>query len=161
MGRFLGDLTNELPEGDYIEEFVVAGPENYAYRLAKSGKTVCPLKGFTVNWKNYQLIIFDSIKAIVKDCDTEQTIKIVNNNQITRDLNKMKIVNKDLTKKYRMVYDKRILIDNFHTVPYGYVDAWDFSMLQIGSQTFISPHSCLRLIRVRFLLKHRYHFFCY
>ena len=103
MGRFLGDLTNELPEGDYIEEFVVAGPKNYAYRLAKSGKTVCRLKGFTVNWKNYQLIIFDSIKAIVKDCDTEQTIKIVNNNQITRDLNKMKIVNKDLTKKYRMI----------------------------------------------------------
>ena len=122
MGRFLGDLTNELPEGDYIEEFVAAGPKNYAYRLAKSGKTVCRVRGFTLNWKNSQSINFDSIKAMVKDHKHEQTIKIVNDDQITRDLNKMKIVNKDLTKQYRMVYDKRILIDDYHTVPYGYVD---------------------------------------
>lgn len=31
-GRYFGQLTNELDEGDWVFEFVSAGPKNYAYR---------------------------------------------------------------------------------------------------------------------------------
>jgi hypothetical protein len=46
----LGEFTNELKpkDGNYIREFVSAGPKNYAYQL-ESGKTFCKIKGFTVN----------------------------------------------------------------------------------------------------------------
>ena len=42
---------------------------------------------------------------MVKERKTEQTIQIVNDDQITRNLQRMKIVNKTLTKD-RMAYDK-------------------------------------------------------
>jgi hypothetical protein len=43
-GDRLGDMTNELKPGEYIEEFVSGGPKNYACRLL-SGKTVCKVRG--------------------------------------------------------------------------------------------------------------------
>ena len=42
-GNYLGDFKNEISEG-YIQEFVPAGPKNYAYRL-NNGKTKCTIKG--------------------------------------------------------------------------------------------------------------------
>ena len=32
LGNYLGDLTDELDDGDYITSFVSGGPKNYAYR---------------------------------------------------------------------------------------------------------------------------------
>ena len=43
LGNYLGDLTNELEKGDYIEEFVSAGPKNYGYKTIK-GKSSCTVK---------------------------------------------------------------------------------------------------------------------
>ena len=42
LGEFLGEFTNEIDpeEGDYIDEFVSAGPKNYAYKL-NTGLTHC------------------------------------------------------------------------------------------------------------------------
>ena len=37
---YLGDLTNELSEGDWITEFVCNGPQNYAYHFHQL-KTEC------------------------------------------------------------------------------------------------------------------------
>ncbi len=123
IGQFLGELTDELPPGDYIEEFVSAGPKNYSYLLSKSKQTVTKVKGFSLNWKNSNQINFDSICGIVKKLDHEATLQISDDCQITRDLQKLKIVNKDLSKKYRMVYDKRIIIEDYHTIPYGYIES--------------------------------------
>ena len=38
LGDYLGELTNELDDGDHIATFVSAGPKNYAYKT-ESGKT--------------------------------------------------------------------------------------------------------------------------
>lgn len=40
LGDYLGDFTNELDEGDFIKEFVSAGPKNYGYET-KNGKQCC------------------------------------------------------------------------------------------------------------------------
>ena len=40
LGDFLGDMTDELDDGDYITEFVSGGPKNYGY-TTKSGKVCC------------------------------------------------------------------------------------------------------------------------
>ena len=45
MGDYLGDLTDELSAGDYIEEYVGLAPKTYAYRTHK-GKLCVKMKGF-------------------------------------------------------------------------------------------------------------------
>jgi len=45
---YLGQLQNEMAEGDYIVEFVSAGPKNYGYMTA-NGKTELKVKGFSLN----------------------------------------------------------------------------------------------------------------
>ena len=113
----LGDLTSELPPGTYIEEFVSGGPKNYAYRLT-DGTEVCKVRGFNINFQNSKLINFDAIKDIV--CTGIESITIVNDHKITRNVRKRKIENKREEKKYRKVYTKRVLLPDLNTVPYGY-----------------------------------------
>ena len=48
LGDYLGDMTNELEEGDYIVEFISAGAKNYGYVTAK-GKSCVKVKGFPLN----------------------------------------------------------------------------------------------------------------
>ena len=58
-------------------------------------------------------------KLIVKK-DFETTIAIVNPNAIKRVNGKL--MSKVDEKRYKLVYDKRILKDNMTTVPFGYID---------------------------------------
>ena len=48
LGDYLGELTNELDDDDHITTFVSGGPKNYAYQT-KNGKSVCKVRGFTLN----------------------------------------------------------------------------------------------------------------
>ena len=50
MGDYLGDLTNEIDGDDNIVEGVFPGPKNYA-SITKKNKTVCKVKGFSLNYK--------------------------------------------------------------------------------------------------------------
>ena len=49
LGNYLGQFTNEISEGKYIQEFVSAGPKNYAYKY-DNGIKHCTIKGFTQNY---------------------------------------------------------------------------------------------------------------
>ena len=120
LGDYLGELTNELKDEDeHIVEFVSGGPKNYAYKTNKNNET-CKVRGFTLNFKNSQLINFDSVKDIVTDPTSSSNIVITNPSKICRDKRKRKLYNREEKKKYQMVYTKRRKIDNFDTVPYGY-----------------------------------------
>ena len=114
-GDYLGDLTDEL-KGDYIVEFVSTGPKSYAYVTSK-GKTVCKVKGFSLNDTNKKLINFETMKDIVYG--KRKDIVLVNENKITR--SNMDIVNKYEEKVFKFVYDKRIIQeDKISTLPIGY-----------------------------------------
>ena len=71
LGNYLGELTNELDNNDYIEEFVSAGPKNYAYRT-KCGKFSCTVKGISQNVSTSEDLNFDSIKN--KVCNEREKI---------------------------------------------------------------------------------------
>lgn len=64
MGPYLGDLTNELDEGDYITEFVTTGPKSYAYKTA-SGKTEVKVKGFTLNHQALETLNMATMRHMV------------------------------------------------------------------------------------------------
>ena len=40
--------------------------------------------------------------------------------KITRDTSMKQVVTKQQSKDYRIVYNKRVIVDNFNTIPYGF-----------------------------------------
>ena len=98
---------------------ILGGPKNYAYQTSK-GDTVCKVRGFTLNSRNVQKLNFDTIKSLVCSFDTEETIALRNPAKITREPKRRKIVNKEEIKQYRIVYDKRVIQEDWTTLPYGY-----------------------------------------
>lgn len=63
-GPYLGDLANELDEGEYITELVASGPKSYSYVTSK-GKKVQKIKGFTLNSETSAIITHDVMKDMV------------------------------------------------------------------------------------------------
>lgn len=123
LGDLLGDLTSELDVGQHITHFTSAGPKNYSYRttdLNNEVTTTTKCKGFTLNYKNSCQINFDSMTALVLNCDKGLRITTENPYKIKRDKNTSTIRTLHETKKYGVVYTKRRLLSDFSTLPYGF-----------------------------------------
>ena len=131
LGEYLGELTNELAckevgckgcdTGHWIEEFVSCGPKNYTYRL-NTGEICCKVRGFSLNYRNSQVINFESMKHALfawkgKDNVDMMTIKT----EIKRHKHQNPIVySRQVKKQYSVVYDKRRVLNDFTTVPFGF-----------------------------------------
>ncbi|XP_055351662.1 uncharacterized protein LOC129597973 [Paramacrobiotus metropolitanus] len=116
-GIFLGDLTNELKPGQHIVQFVSLGAKTYAY-VTNDGESVVKVKGFTINGRTSEQINF----KVMLDMLANRSIVDVNYPDILqRDKSKMTIRNTNMVKRFQVTYDKRrILDDQYNTVPYGY-----------------------------------------
>ena len=115
LGDYLGELKDET-NGIPITSFVSAGPKNYAYRL-QDGSSVCKVKGFSLNHRASLQLNFDSMKEIVTTNPTA-TIEVTAPNALVRK-------NRDIfttaqTKTYKLVYDKRRLLEDLTTLPFGW-----------------------------------------
>ena len=121
LGNYLGDLTDEL-NGDYITSFVSGGPKNYAYRT-KNGKTNTKIRGITLDYAATGKLNHDVVRALVHlhvNCKTEGKVTVDIPFKITRDKKEKNIVTKKMKKDYRLVYDKRVITENYETLPYGF-----------------------------------------
>ena len=118
-GKYLGQLTNEIDskKGNFISKFVSAGPKNYSYTL-DSGKSCALVKGFALNNTSVEKINFDSISRIVTSNQNEKIL--IEQLQFKRKKNYWTNSTSIISKSYGFVYDKRILLDSFGTLPYGY-----------------------------------------
>ena len=122
LGDYLGDLTNELEGDDYITSFVSAGPKNYAYQT-KNGKSVTKIRGFTRDYATSTMLNYDMMKEFVYlhvDSEEESEKVTITRDNIVRDSKKKKLHTKKQKKDYRVVYNKRVVKENYETVPYGY-----------------------------------------
>ena len=117
-GRYFGELTDELVEGDHIVKFVAAGPKNYAYETL-SGQTVCKIRGFTLNFLNAHSLNLEALLDVVVN-DPLCEIVVTDPNKIVRSVNEVLTVSQD--KRYKLVYDKRVRAQDgsFRTFPYEY-----------------------------------------
>jgi len=89
--------------------------------LTNTEKEMVKIKGFTLNYKNSQLLNLESMKRII-----EKEISKVNLSYkiITRNEKNKILVNTETSKEFRLEYDKRIVMpekDNaIETLPWGY-----------------------------------------
>ncbi|XP_067226351.1 uncharacterized protein [Chanodichthys erythropterus] len=122
LGDYLGELTNEIDDGDYITEFCSSGPKSYGYRTAK-GKVCMKAKGITLNAKNSQAICLDSLIGLVDGyvtlSDDTQYI-LAHTENIVKNKKMLTLHNKSVVKRFKVVYNKRRLLSDFTTLPYGY-----------------------------------------
>ena len=120
LGDYLGDLTDETP-GNRILQFVTGGPKNYAFTLEKPNKkgqtSICKVRGITLNYKNMLDINFGTVAHMVKENREKGCIQVVDNNKICR--TNGVLVTRTEAKDYRIVFDKRVIKDNYITYPYG------------------------------------------
>ena len=124
LGEFLGDLTDEVPPGQFITEFVVTAPKSYAYILS-DGSEVCKVRGFTLNHRNSLSINFNIMKEIVLNHPIQNNpdpvkIPVVNARKINRDKKRNIIFNRKEVKLFKAVYTKRVVQANLSTLPYGF-----------------------------------------
>jgi hypothetical protein len=82
-------MTSERKRDQYIEEFVRGDPKNYVYVLvdrAKCGrvKTVCKVRGITLNYAVFQLVNFDLIKKMPFNGDETATVTVHTDKKIKR-----------------------------------------------------------------------------
>ena len=117
LGDYLGELTNELDDDeDHISTFVSGGPKNYAYQT-KNGKTICNVRGFTLNYRGSQKIFSTMCEQVCRP--NGEAIFLENPHIIKRDAKTKTIHTVPLKKKYKLVYDKRVVC-GLDTFPYGY-----------------------------------------
>ena len=126
-----------MDRGDHIVEFVSGGPKNYAYTTA-AGKQTCKIRGFSLNFTNAQRLNFGSVRDMVgsvnpcrpktykkrkledRNESPSKVIVVTNPNKISRDKYDHVLYNRAESKQYRVVYNKRAILDTLDTLPYGY-----------------------------------------
>lgn len=122
LGPYLGELTDELGSGDYINIFTSSGPKSYGYSTAK-GKVCMKAKGITLNAVNSQVIRLDTLIGLVEDYvsgrDNNRHV-LARADTIVRNKKQFTLHNKALVKKFKVVYTKRVLLPDYSTVPYGF-----------------------------------------
>lgn len=165
-GSHLGELTNELKDGDVIEKFVSGGPKNYAY-VTRRGERCVKAKGFSLNHINKQVFSIDGLSALIeyfvcaygdseegrvilppysewkkeKNVDREllfkahnetpgqssafirreKGISVYNAHRIQR-TRLWDLLVKQEQKFFSIYFDKRVVLLNYETLPYGYKD---------------------------------------
>jgi len=128
-GDFLGELTCELAgygPNAYITEFVAGGPKNYAYEVLVPGTGkkfhTAKVRGFTLNHTTSKRLNFKRMKkmvqAFIESGGRSEVVSLVYP-QIRRE-DFCDVVTKDVKKDYRIVYDKRCVLPDGTTIPYGY-----------------------------------------
>ena len=121
LGDYLGDLTDEL-DGDYITEFMSGGPKNYAY-VTNNDKRVTKIRGITLDYATSKKLNFETMRSLIHlyvNCGIQAKVTADNPFKITRDKKNKKIATKRTKKDYQIVYNKRVVKENYGTVPYGY-----------------------------------------
>ena len=122
LGDYLGDLTDEL-NGGYITTFLSGGPKNYGY-VTNTGEAILKIRGISLTYDATLTLnintMRDLVDSYVVDGDHHEKVTITIPYKITRDKKEKNIVTKRTKKDYRVVYNKRVVKENYETVPYGY-----------------------------------------
>lgn len=100
------------------------GPKNYSYKIiSPDGEclaVIVKVRGFTLNYNASLQLNFENMKSFVKR-EHSEPISITEAKKIQRKRH-YTVISKPLTKQYKEIPSKRRLIDNYKTLPFGWVD---------------------------------------
>jgi hypothetical protein len=125
-------MTNELEPGEFIDEFVSEGPKNYAYRVinrtdtTKTPKTVCKVRGITLNNSTSQLVNFNVIRDMILNKgrpDEVVTLHTDKKRKRKRKEGRVQILSEAEDKIYSVSFFKRRRLHDNNSVPFGYLFA--------------------------------------
>ena len=119
LGNSLGELTNELKPNTFIKEFVCSAPKSYSF-ITNTGKESTKFKGVTLNGLNSVKVNFKAVKELILGNIDEITLHP--QTQFKRDKFQGVVTNAPLVKKLVPTYNKRRILQNFDTVPFGYIE---------------------------------------
>ena len=108
--------------GEHITVFASGGPKNYGYKTS-GGKIDIKVRGITLDCTARQKVNFESMCELVSlraECGVTGTVSVDIPFRITRNTRTKEIQTKRMKKDYRVVYNKRFIIDDYKTLPYGY-----------------------------------------
>jgi hypothetical protein len=84
----VGAMTSELKPNEIISEIVCAGPKNYANKTVNlttsASKTVCKVRGITLNYHASRLVNFANMKVMILSLDSDVTVIVRTQNKIKR-----------------------------------------------------------------------------
>ena len=124
IGNFLGQLGNELsPDENYINLFIGLAPKSYAYTTFKPNdkglSEFVKNKGFTLNLNNpNEPCNFKSFVKLFKN--PGKKLKKTNLNHFVKNPYTGSVYMKKLEKNMYFDYNKRFIINDVDTLPYGY-----------------------------------------
>ena len=110
IGPYLGELTDDLV------------PKNYSYRT-NTDKVETKVRGITLDCTANQKVNFNVIRALVNlhaQCHVTGHVTVDIPFKSTRDAKSKNIETKRMKKDYRIVYDKRVIVDEYKPLPCGY-----------------------------------------
>jgi len=128
-GDNLGQMQSELKKGEIIVEVVCAGPKNYAYKTYDSAtgesKTVCKVRGITLNYTASQLVNFEKIKDMILSKKDDETVIARTENKIKRKKidGGVHLISEREEKTYRVSILKRRRLNDNTSLPFGYINA--------------------------------------
>ena len=124
LGNYLGQFTDEIPEGKHVIEYCSTGPKSYSL-LFNDNTQITKIRGFTLNHRNSVAINFNVMKNMILNQDIQNSNDslnsfTVNPSKISRDKKRNIIYNKTEIKRFKAVYTKRVIMSDLSTIPYGY-----------------------------------------
>jgi len=108
---------------------VCAGPKNYAYKINKSAtgesKTVCKVRGITLNYSASQLVNFAKIKDIILSKKEDETGIVHTEHKIKRKRidGGVNLIIEPEDKTYRVPFLKRRRLNDNMSLPLGYINS--------------------------------------
>jgi len=120
-------MTSELKLNEIISEVVCAGPKNYAYETINSitgaSKTVCKVRGITLNYLASQLVNLAKMKDMILSMDDNDSVIVHTPNNIKRKRGRggVSIISQPEEKTYRVSFLKRRRLNDNSYVPFGYI----------------------------------------
>ncbi len=129
VGTLLGDLKLEY-DGNAIKTLVAPGPKAYAiefFQPCEDGTTtVCKIRGFRLTYSAASQLNFQTLKNLVTapgqldlPVDERMQVAITDPHKIRR-VGRYRLISVPETKRFRIVYDKRVIQRDYATLPYGY-----------------------------------------
>ncbi len=121
----IGGLKDELSEignGTHGTIFCSGGPKTYALKVVKpdgSFQWIFKVKGITLNYHNLTVLNPEQMLSTIL-YHPEDQIEVEDSNKFNRSKKTGLPWNRMHTKRWKIVYTKRIIVNHFDTLPFGY-----------------------------------------